>query len=148
MSDVEILEKGGSYQWENIPEDPVMSRISVHVYCAYQKAYGKEWRRGLIRNHYDRLYFIESGEAVICTPELEVTLRPGCSYLIASNQLHRHFCTSAISIHWCHFQAALPDPAAAFPTPIIFLKPSSTSPASRRSNTAGCTGRKRCPSIK
>ena len=107
MSDVEILEKGGSYQWENIPEDPVMSRISVHVYCAYEKAYGKEWRRGLIRNHYDRLYFVESGEAVVCTPEQEVTLRPGCSYLIASNQLHRHFCTSAISMHWCHFQAVL-----------------------------------------
>lgn len=107
MSNIEILEKGGNYQWENIPEDPVMSRISVHVYCAYEKEYRTEWKRGLIRNHYDRLYFIESGEAVVCTPDREVTLRPGCVYLIPSNQLHRHYCSSAISMHWCHFQALL-----------------------------------------
>lgn len=84
-----------------------MSRISAHVYCAYHSELDTEWSRGFIRNHYDRLYFIESGEAVIATNEQEITLKPGCCYLIASNLLHRHSCTSNVGIHWCHFQTIL-----------------------------------------
>ena len=95
------------HKWENIPEDPVMSRISAHVYCAYRRELGKDWTRGFVRNHYDRLYFIESGEAEVSTPEQTIPLRTGCCYLIASNQLHRHSCASNVVIHWCHFQTVL-----------------------------------------
>ena len=101
------IEKSGKYKWENIPEDPVLSRISAHVYCAYRMEFGKEWTRGFLRNHYDRLYFIESGEAEVSTPEQTICLHPGSCYLIASNQLHRHSCTSNVVMHWCHFQTVL-----------------------------------------
>lgn len=102
-----IIERAGPYRWENIPEDAVMSRVSVHVYCAYRGRYGKEWARGAIRNHYDRLYFVEAGEAVVGTPEGKIQLRPGCCYLIPSDQVHDHACSSTITLHWCHFQAML-----------------------------------------
>jgi AraC-like DNA-binding protein len=101
------IEESGHYRWENIPEDPIMSRISVHVYCAYRMEFGREWRRGYIRTHYDRLYFVESGEATISTPEQEVVLRPGHCYLLGSNLLHRHSCSAGIILHWCHFQTLL-----------------------------------------
>jgi len=107
MGKQENIEESGRYRWENIPEDPIMSRISVHVYCAYRMEFGREWRRGYVRNHYDRLYFIESGEATVSTPEQEVVLRPGHCYLLGANLLHRHSCPAAITMHWCHFQTLL-----------------------------------------
>ncbi|VGO18019.1 helix-turn-helix transcriptional regulator [Pontiella sulfatireligans] len=107
MEPINSIENSGRYQWKNISEDPLFSRISAHVFCAYRSELGKEWVRGFARNPYDRLYFVESGTAVIATPEQVFHLQKGCCYLIASNLLHRHACTSKVVIHWCHFQTLL-----------------------------------------
>jgi AraC-like DNA-binding protein len=107
MSRAAVTEQAGHYRWKILPEDPIMSRVSIHVYCAYLGTFGKEWVRGFVRNHYDRLYYVESGTAVICTPEAEFRLRSGCCYLIPGGQLHRHSCDGKIVLHWCHFQAML-----------------------------------------
>ncbi len=100
------LETGGKFQWKNITEDPFLSRLSPHVYCAYRTELGPEWNRGFIRNHYDRLYFIESGEAMLWIEDEAIPLRPGHCYLIANNKPHRHECNSGVVIHWCHFDLA------------------------------------------
>ena len=107
------IETGGQFQWKNIPEDPLLSRIHWHVYCAYRTELGPEWVRGNICNHYDRLYFIESGEAMLWVGEEAIPLRPGYCYLIASNRLHRHNCNSKVVIHWCHFDLEQ-DPVTGF----------------------------------
>lgn len=120
-------EKAGVYRWKNIPEDPMMSRVNVHVYCAYRMTFDRAWTRPYVRNHYDRLYFVESGQALVETEKERVPLRAGHAYLIASNCRHRHSCPERVTLHWCHFQAMLDGvsdlfqelqvPMEVFPTP-------------------------------
>lgn len=105
MENVTRHEQGGRFRWRNLPHDLVYSGVSFHVLCAYRMKFGPEWARKSIRTHYDRLYYVESGEALLEIDESSVTMEPGNLYLIPANALHRHSCDDHVVINWCHFQA-------------------------------------------
>jgi AraC-like DNA-binding protein len=98
-------EHGGGHQWENIAPDPLFSKVKFHVLCAYRMELRREWQRGFLRTHYDRLYYVESGSALLEFDDGEIELKPGHLYLIPANVRHRHSCPRRIVLYWCHFQA-------------------------------------------
>jgi AraC-like DNA-binding protein len=105
MQDSSIeMERASGIVWRNILEDPLMSRVTSHIFCAYRNTFRSEWTCPNVKTHYARLYYVISGEAVIYPNEDAVHLQPGFSYLIPSNILFRHECRSAITLYWCHFQ--------------------------------------------
>lgn len=105
MNHIHSEEDVGFMSWKNLPYDPALSAARFHVDCAYRSQLGVEWKRMEIRNPYNRLYFIEHGEAVLTLEQKQITLKPGRVYLIPAQTLHSHYCQSAVIIHWCHFQA-------------------------------------------
>jgi AraC-like DNA-binding protein/mannose-6-phosphate isomerase-like protein (cupin superfamily) len=105
MENVTRDEQGGRFRWRNLPHDPVYSGVSFHVLCAYRMKLGPEWARKSIRTHYDRLYYVESGHALLEIDGTSVMMEPGNLYLIPANTLHRHSCEDHVVINWCHFQA-------------------------------------------
>ena len=100
-------EEASGIVWENFLEDPIMSRISSHVYCSHRTNFSKEWSRGTLKNHYNCLYYIESGKATITTSNEIIQLKEGYSYLLPNHISFAHECQSEITIHWCHFQMLL-----------------------------------------
>ena len=98
-------EHGGGHRWKNVAPDPVFSGVTFHVLCAYRMELGPEWVCGSLRTHYDRLYHVESGGALLEFDDGVLELRPGFLYLIPANLLHRHSCGHRIVMSWCHFQA-------------------------------------------
>ena len=98
-------ERGGGRQWENIHPDPVFSKVSFHVLCAYRTELDRSWTCPFRRTHYDRLYFVEEGAALLEFDDAVLDLLPGRLYLIPANTLHRHSCPERVVISWCHFQA-------------------------------------------
>ena len=88
--------------------------------------FGPEWARKSIRTHYDRLYYVESGSALLKFDETVLTMDPGNLYLIPANALHRHSCDDHIVINWCHFQAETKSGIGLFEllrTPPVFSVP-------------------------
>lgn len=98
-------ESGGGHRWRNVAPDPLFSGVSFHVLCAYRMELGTEWVRGFHRTHYDRLYFVEDGAALLEFDGGVVDLMPGCLYLVPAHTRHRHACDDRIVMSWCHFQA-------------------------------------------
>jgi AraC-like DNA-binding protein/mannose-6-phosphate isomerase-like protein (cupin superfamily) len=105
MSKIPPHEQGGGRRWENIHPDPVFSKVSFHVLCAYRTELDATWRCEFRRTHYDRLYFVEDGAALLEFDDEALELTPGRLYLIPANTLHRHSCPRRVVISWCHFQA-------------------------------------------
>jgi AraC family transcriptional regulator of arabinose operon len=101
--------KTQTFKWEHIEEHPIMSHVSVHVFCAYEMLFDAKWHGELAQSHFDRLYFVTDGEAQLRTDTQSIRLRPGCCYLIPRDLPHRHSCPSQVSMHWCHFRALIND---------------------------------------
>jgi AraC-like DNA-binding protein len=105
MSKIPPHEHGGGRRWENIHPDPVFSKVSFHVLCAFRTELDASWTCRARRTHYDRLYYVEDGTALLELDAESLELAPGRLYLIPANALHRHSCPRRVVISWCHFKA-------------------------------------------
>ncbi|MGJ8681839.1 AraC family ligand binding domain-containing protein, partial [Paraglaciecola sp.] len=95
----------GGFVWENLMPDEVFSRTQFHVYAAFDMKIGQEWAGSEFINHYNRLYYIKSGEGVLQFKDKQIQLKAGHIYLIPAYQLESHYCIGDLDFVWVHFQA-------------------------------------------
>ncbi|MDU0355126.1 AraC family transcriptional regulator [Paraglaciecola aquimarina] len=97
----------GGFVWENLMPDEVFSHTQFHVYAAFSMQMGEEWAGSEFINHYNRLYYVRSGEGVLQFKDKKITLKAGHMYLIPAYQLVSHYCIGKIDFTWVHFQARI-----------------------------------------
>jgi AraC-like DNA-binding protein len=97
----------GGFVWKNIPPHEIISRIQFHVYAAFDMQVGTEWQGSQFINHYNRIYYVKSGEAELIFKDKAIRMRPGYCYLIPAYQLVSHSCSKDLHFLWTHFQAKI-----------------------------------------
>ncbi|MCF2947086.1 AraC family transcriptional regulator [Paraglaciecola aquimarina] len=95
----------GGFVWENLMPDEVFSRTQFHVYAAFDMKIGEEWTGTEFINHYNRLYYIKSGQGVLQFKDKQIRLEAGHVYLIPAYQLESHYCVGELDFIWVHFEA-------------------------------------------
>ncbi len=93
--------------WKNILPDKLISQVKFHVYAAYKTETDISWAGSKFTNHYNRIYYVESGEAVLQFKDREIVMKPGYIYLIPAHQLVSHYSKGDLTFYWVHFQASL-----------------------------------------
>jgi len=85
------------------------SGVKFETLVAKRSALGVDWRREKAASDpYDRIYFIESGEALLEHGGRRRPLKPGGLHLIPANTPLRFWCQGEVAIHWIHFRALEP----------------------------------------
>lgn len=97
----------GGFVWENLMPDEVFSRTQFHVYAAFDMKMGEEWAGSEFVNHYNRLYYVKSGNGVLQFKDRQIQIQAGYAYLIPPYQLVSHHCKGEIDFTWVHFQASV-----------------------------------------
>ncbi|AWB68053.1 AraC family transcriptional regulator [Saccharobesus litoralis] len=97
----------GGFVWENLMPDNLFSHVKFHVYTAHDMQIGREWAGDQFINHYNRIYYIESGEGELVFKDKKITMKPGYLYLIPPYQLISHSTKDGLHFLWTHFQASL-----------------------------------------
>lgn len=95
------------FMWENISADTVFSNIRLHVYYAYEMETDEKWAGDQFVNHYNRLYYVKSGHAVLKFKGFELEMRQGCLYLLPPYTLDSHYCSEHLHFYWTHFHALI-----------------------------------------
>lgn len=95
----------GGFVWKNLLPDEVFSRTQFHVYAAFDMQIGEEWAGSEFINHYNRLYYVKSGQGLLQFKDKQIHLQPGHAYLIPAYQLVSHYCVGQFEFVWVHFQA-------------------------------------------
>lgn len=104
------LETGSSgFVWQNLTPDEIFSRVQFHVYTAFEMHTNERWAGSQFVNHYNRIYFVKSGEAELVFKHKTMLMKPGHLYLIPPYQLLSHQCSGDLHFMWTHFQAKLDD---------------------------------------
>ncbi|XPF94739.1 AraC family transcriptional regulator [Colwellia sp. RE-S-Sl-9] len=104
----EKIETGSNgFVWKNVLPDELISQIKLHVYTAHKMKTDTSWAGSDFINHYNRLYYVESGEAVLQFKDIEILMQPGYLYLIPAYQLISHYSKGDFTFYWTHFQASL-----------------------------------------
>ncbi|MEP1448975.1 MAG: AraC family transcriptional regulator [Paraglaciecola sp.] len=118
---IEQFETGsGGFVWENLQPDALFSKVQFHVYAAFDMQIGAEWNGSQFVNHYNRIYYVESGKAELQFTDRVLIMEPGYLYLIPPYQLLSHTALSKLSFKWVHFQASLNEGLDLF---MLFGKP-------------------------
>lgn len=105
---IEQFETGsGGFVWQNQQPDALFSRVHFHVYAAFDMQIGAKWNGSQFVNHYNRVYYVESGRAELQFTDRVLTMEPGYLYLIPPYQLLSHSAQGKLSFKWVHFQASL-----------------------------------------
>lgn len=99
----------GGFVWQNIQPDELFSRLQFHVYTAFDMVVGEEWAGSQFINHYNRIYYVKSGQGYLQFKEHKIHMRPGHLYLIPPYQLLSHSCEGELHFMWTHFQANIGD---------------------------------------
>ncbi|WP_111977241.1 helix-turn-helix domain-containing protein [Algibacillus agarilyticus] len=97
----------GGFVWQNILTDSILSSLRLHVYYAYFMQTNAQWSGSQFVNHYNRLYFVTEGEAVLCFKDHELIMKPGYLYLIPPYSLNSHYCDKKLNFYWIHFHALI-----------------------------------------
>ncbi|EWH08977.1 AraC family transcriptional regulator [Catenovulum agarivorans DS-2] len=110
MLSADKYETGSSgFVWQNHLPSDLFNQIRFHVYTTHHMVIGKTWAGSEFINHYNRVYYVNSGEAVLKAKGKTIQMRPGHVYLIPPYQLSSHYALSELDFYWCHFQAAVHD---------------------------------------
>ena len=105
---IEEFETGsGGFVWQNQQPDALLSQVQFHIYAAFDMQIGEQWKGNQFVNHYNRIYYVESGTATLQFAEHELIMEPGYLYLIPPYQLLSHSAQTTLSFKWVHFQASL-----------------------------------------
>lgn len=106
--DIEQYETGtGGFVWKNIIPDELYSQTKFHVYNAFDMKIDERWSGSQFINHYNRIYYVKSGEAQLNFKDKEIIMKPGRLYLIPPYQLLSHKSKGVLHFSWVHFQAKL-----------------------------------------
>jgi AraC-like DNA-binding protein len=95
------------FVWQNAQADDVFGKIQLHVYASFAMQVGNEWQGNKFTNHYNRLYFVRSGSAVLHFKNHSMQMRANHLYLIPAYQLLSHECDEHLDFSWTHFQARI-----------------------------------------
>ncbi|ABG39346.1 transcriptional regulator, AraC family [Paraglaciecola sp. T6c] len=105
---IEQFETGsGGFVWQNLQPDALFSKVHFHVYAAFDMQIGAEWNGSQFVNHYNRIYYVESGVAELHFSDRVLIMEPGYLYLIPPYQLLSHSAQGKLGFKWVHFQASL-----------------------------------------
>ena len=106
--DIEPYETGsGGFVWKNIVPDELFSQVKLHAYSAFDMKIDERWAGSQFINHYNRIYYVKSGEALLTFKNKEILMQPGGLYLIPPYQLLSHQSYGELHFSWTHFQAKL-----------------------------------------
>ncbi|MER2490727.1 AraC family transcriptional regulator [Catenovulum sediminis] len=95
----------GGFVWQNISSDSIFSDLRMHLYYAYYMQTDSSWAGSQFVNHYNRIYYVESGEAELYFNKQSIKMRPGHLYLIPPYTLNSHTCSGKLNFYWAHFHA-------------------------------------------
>jgi len=87
--------------------DPIFDNLRLALYTASRSALGREWNYGYLLDPFSRLYYIESGEAVVRLRDGEFILKPLHLYIIPAYVEHQAHCAKRVVINWLHFNVTL-----------------------------------------
>lgn len=108
MFPTDKIETGsGGFVWHNTLPDALYNQVKFHVYTTHFMTTGREWAGSEFVNHYNRLYFVKSGEAILKSKGKTLKMKAGGLYLIPAYQLNTHQSLGRLEFYWCHFQAQI-----------------------------------------
>lgn len=97
----------GGFVWSNISANTLFSELRLHVYYAYYMQTDSRWTGTQFVNHYNRIYYVTDGEAVLEFDGFNIVMKPGHLYFIPPYSLKSHSCTEHLSFYWVHFHALI-----------------------------------------
>lgn len=95
------------FVWQNLTPDEIFSRVQFHVYTAFDMHTDNTWQGSQYINHYNRIYYVKSGEAELHFKDKTLLMKPGHLYFIPPYQLLSHQSSGDLHFMWTHFQAKL-----------------------------------------
>lgn len=108
MDSEDKLETGTSgFVWRNISANNLFAELRLHVYYAYYMQTDNSWSGTQFMNHYNRIYYVEAGEAVLNFDGYDIVMKPGHLYFIPPHTLKSHACEKYLSFYWVHFHALI-----------------------------------------
>ena len=82
---IDKFETGSNgFVWQNAQPDELPSRVQFHVYTAHRSKVGKDWCGDKFVNHYNRIYYVNSGSATLRFKDQTVNMQAGYLYLISA----------------------------------------------------------------
>ncbi|WAJ72062.1 AraC family transcriptional regulator [Catenovulum adriaticum] len=97
----------GGFVWSNISANTLFSELRLHVYYAYYMQTDSSWTGTQFVNHYNRIYYVTEGEAVLEFDGFDIVMKPGHLYFIPPYSLKSHACAKHLSFYWVHFHALI-----------------------------------------